>query len=158
MPTAHMIYGYIGAGKTTFARKLERDVPAIRFTHDEWMQDLYGSDPPVQSFQTYSAQVSRRIELVWHRCFELGLDVVLDLGFWSRAQRDAVREFVDSVGGSHVLYALECAEDVAWARVERRNLNLDSSLYIARNTFEIFKPRFESLGADETHVTLNTER
>jgi predicted kinase len=31
MPTAHLIHGYLGAGKTTFARQLERDIPAIRF-------------------------------------------------------------------------------------------------------------------------------
>ena len=44
-----------------------------------------------------------------------------------------------------------------WSRVEHRNRNLGSSLYIARNTFEIFKPRFEPLGADETHVAIQAE-
>jgi predicted kinase len=157
MPTAHMVYGYIGAGKTTFARKLEHDLPAIRFTHDEWMTDLYGHDPPAELFPVYSARVSSRLDAVWKRCFELGLDVVLDLGFWSRAERDAAREFVGSVGGTHVLYALECPEDVMWSRVEHRNRNLGSSLYIARNTFEVFKPRFEPLGADEVHVVIKAE-
>ena len=32
MATAHLIYGYLGAGKTTFAKKLERELPAIRFS------------------------------------------------------------------------------------------------------------------------------
>jgi len=40
MPTAHLIHGYLGAGKTTFARQLERNIPAIRFSHDEWMVRL----------------------------------------------------------------------------------------------------------------------
>jgi len=35
MSAAHLIHGYLGAGKTTFARQLERDIPAIRFSHDE---------------------------------------------------------------------------------------------------------------------------
>ncbi|HLH02610.1 MAG TPA: AAA family ATPase [Bryobacteraceae bacterium] len=42
MPTVQMIFGYLGAGKTTFARKLERELPAIRFTLDEWVTRLFG--------------------------------------------------------------------------------------------------------------------
>jgi predicted kinase len=47
MATAHLIHGYLGAGKTTFARRLEEELPAIRFSHDEWMTNLYGDDPPI---------------------------------------------------------------------------------------------------------------
>jgi predicted kinase len=47
MPAAHLIHGFLGAGKTTFARELERNIPAIRFSHDEWMVRLYGIDPPI---------------------------------------------------------------------------------------------------------------
>ena len=36
-PLAHIIIGFIGSGKTTFARRLERETGAIRFTKDKWM-------------------------------------------------------------------------------------------------------------------------
>ena len=36
-------------------------------------------------------QVSRLIGKQWTRCVELGLDVGLDLGFWSRRERDETR-------------------------------------------------------------------
>ena len=51
MPTVHMIHGYLGAGKTTLALKMEQELPAIRFTHDEWMTRMYGDDPPVDQFR-----------------------------------------------------------------------------------------------------------
>ncbi len=35
--------------------------------------------------------------------------------------------------------------------------NLGSSLFIPRGSFEIFKPRFEPLGADEAHVVIEAE-
>ena len=45
MTNLHLIYGFVRAGKTTFARKLESEISAIRFTHDEWMVKLYGHNP-----------------------------------------------------------------------------------------------------------------
>ncbi len=152
MATAHLIHGYLGAGKTSFARRLEHDLPAIRFSHDEWVTRLYGDDPPADEFQELCRRVSEQIDSLWPRCLELGLDVVLDLGFWSRRQRDETRATVSALGAGTRLYRLDCAEDEAWRRVEQRNLNLDGSLFIHRNTFEVLKSRFEPLGDDEERI------
>jgi len=80
VPTAHLIHGYLGAGKTTFARRLERNIPAIRFSHDEWMVRFYGNDPPIEHFADYCRRVYEQMEEIWPRCLELGLNVVLDFG------------------------------------------------------------------------------
>ena len=156
MPTAHLIHGYIGAGKTTFARRLERELPAIRFSHDEWMARLYGDDPPVDRFAEFHDRVSKLIETHWTRCVELGLDVVLDLGFWSRTQRSEIRATVLALGASARLYRLECSDDEAWRRVEQRNLYLDGSLYIVRHTFDTLKSRFEPLEDDDHRSELRS--
>ena len=80
MATAHLIHGFLGVGKTTLAQELEQTIPAIRFSHDEWMTRLYGDDPPVELFQEFCRRVSEQLEEVWSRCLELGVDVVLDIG------------------------------------------------------------------------------
>lgn len=49
-PVAHIVIGFIGSGKTTFARKLERETGAVRFTKDEWMVRLFGNTPPKDTF------------------------------------------------------------------------------------------------------------
>jgi predicted kinase len=154
MATAHLIHGYLGAGKTTFARRLENDLPAIRFSHDEWMTRLYGSDPPVDEFPELCRRVSEQIDKLWPRCLQLGLDVVLDLGFWPRLQRDETRATALALGAGTLLYRLACTEDEAWRRIEKRNLNLDGSLFIHRNTFEVLKSRFEPLGEDEERIEI----
>src|SRR5262245_30776939 len=113
MPTVHLIHGYLGAGKTTLARRLETTLPAIRFTHDEWMARLYGEDPPVALYGDHFRRVSEQIGDVWPRCVELGLEVVLDLNFWSRRQRDETRAKIAAHGARSLLYRLACADDEA---------------------------------------------
>lgn len=155
--TAHLVHGYIGAGKTTFARALELRLPAVRFTHDEWMVALYGQDPPAAVFPEYFRRVSALIGAQWTRCLALGVDVVLDLNFWSRAQRDETRRAVEALGGSHRLYHLELPDEEAWARVERRNAE-PGALLVARTTFEVLRERYEPLGPDEPHEVVRPPR
>jgi predicted kinase len=121
MPTAHLVHGYLGAGKTTFARQLEADLPAIRFTHDEWMSRLYGTDPPLEHFATYHRNVWSLMQDTWVRCLALGLDVVLDMNFWRRSDRDAARSAVAGLGATCKLYDLKCSESETWRRIDARN-------------------------------------
>jgi predicted kinase len=136
------------------ARQLERDIPAIRFSHDEWMTRLYGDDPPVEHFAKFYRRVSEQTEEVWSRCLELGLDVVLDFGFWTRQDRDATRVKVSALGARALLYRLICSEDKAWRRIEKRNANLQGSLLIVRNTYEVLKVRFEPLDSEEARIEI----
>jgi predicted kinase len=94
---------------------------------------------------------------VWMRCLVLGLDVVLDLGFWTRAERDRVRGQIAALGADHRLYELTCPEHEAWARIEARNRDLGGSLLITRNTFEVLKARFEPLAGDEERVVVGAD-
>tara|TARA_R110002124_G_scaffold16882_1_gene71362 strand:+ start:2013 stop:2480 length:468 start_codon:yes stop_codon:yes gene_type:complete len=151
-----LLHGFIGAGKTTFAKKLESDERALRFTHDEWMNKLYGEDPPAEQFDEYAQRISGVMQAAWTRCLDLGVNVVLDFGFWSRAERDTIRGVVARHGGEPVLYHLNCAEEIAWKRVDERNRALGGSLFIAPNTFEVLKARFEPLSDDEPSVEILT--
>ena len=154
MATAHLIYGYLGAGKTTFARRLERELPAIRFSHDEWMTRLYGDNPPIEDFADFYQRVYEQVEEIWPRCLELGIDVVLDFGFWTRQVRDDTRAKISALGAQARLYRLTCSEDEAWRRVEKRNTDLQGSFLIDRNAFDAFKERLEPLDPDEAHTEI----
>ena len=151
MATAHLVFGFLGSGKTTLARRLERRHGAVRFTPDEWMARLFGEDPPADTFGDRAAAILDIMEPLWVRCLSLGLDVVLDFGFWSRAERDRVRAAVEAVGATPVLWAVRCSDDEARERIARRNAAAHRSLYIAPATFDLLKARFEPLDPDEPH-------
>lgn len=151
-PKAFLLHGFIGAGKTTFARRLESEKRALRFTHDEWMNQLYGNDPPEERFPEFAQRVFRVMESTWTRCLTIGTSVILDFGFWSWAERARTRALVAEHGGDAVLYRVNCADDVAWERVNSRNSRLADSLFIAPDTFLTLKSRFEPLRDDEERV------
>lgn len=155
-PLAFLLHGYLGVGKTTLARRLEAEHAAIRFTHDEWMRALYGSDPPEALFADHAGRVSRLIEATWTRCLALGLNVVLDSGFWTRAERDRTRALIAQLGGECRLYRLTCPDEIARRRIVRRNEDLDASLFIAPATYDALKARFEPLSPDERSIEMIT--
>jgi predicted kinase len=156
-PTVHLLHGFLGAGKTTFARQLERQLPAVRYTPDEWLSRLFGDDPPADQFQRHLDAVFELMAAHWRMVIRCGADVVLDYGFWSRASRDAARRSAAALGCNTRLYALHCSEPTARRRCRERNHNLAGSLLITDPTFDALKARFEPLALDEPHTRIDTE-
>ena len=155
MPTAHLLFGYLGSGKTTLARALECQHDAVRFTPDEWMARLFGEDPPAEIFQEKAAAILSIMEPIWTRCLFRGVDVVLDYGFWRRSDRDRVRQLVREVGAVPQLWSLDCSDEEARERVALRNRAGHRSLYIAPATFDLLKHRLEPIEPDEDHTLYN---
>jgi predicted kinase len=150
-PLAFLVHRYLGVGKTTLARRLEAEHAAIRFTHDEWMLTLYSDDPPEALFAEYAGRVSGLIEATWTRCLELGLNVVLDFGFWSRSERDRTRALIAKLGGECRLYCLTCPDEIARQRIQGRNEDLDPSLFIAPATYDALRRASSHLARMRSH-------
>ena len=84
MPVLFLLCGLPGSGKTTLAMRLERERPALRLTPDEWIGAL--------AIDSHDEEKRAAVEaLQWEvaaQALVLGVDVVLDWGFWSRSERD----------------------------------------------------------------------
>jgi predicted kinase len=158
-PTLHLLHGIPGSGKTTFAQQLEREFRAVRFSPDEWMVTLHGTNPPEPVFRP---QHERIMALIWMhagRVLRAGSDVIIEGGFWSRASRDAARQRAKEFGVTHKLYALLCSADEARRRVLARTAAmLPGTLEITGPTFDLLLRQLEPLGTDEECVIVETPR
>ena len=157
MRIAYLVHGYLGAGKTTFAKRLAERTHAVRYSPDELMVERHGHDPPAARFAEYLDRIYGEIDAAWPRALENGTDVVLDFGFWTRAWRDAARARATGVGAETKLYFVRCTEDTARRRCRERNRDPGGSLHIADETFDVLKARFEPLGPDEPFELVETD-
>jgi len=58
------------------------------------------------------------------RALALGVDVILENGFWSRAERDEYRSRAKALGARVELRFLDVPRDELWARLSKRNADL----------------------------------
>ncbi|KKK04823.1 ATP-binding protein [Micromonospora sp. HK10] len=86
-PTLFLTVGLPCTGKTTAARRIEIEQAALRLTKDEWVKALYGPENPPSAGDV----IEGRLIQIGLRALELGTNVVLDYGLWSRDERSALR-------------------------------------------------------------------
>jgi predicted kinase len=146
MPTLLLICGLPGAGKTTLAKRLEQERPALRLTPDEWMAAL--------RIDLFDESRRSAVEgLQWQitaRTLALGADVILDWGFWSRVERDDYRGRAKRLGARAELYYLELSPTALWERVDARNRELPpATAHITRAQLEQYTRSFEPPTRDE---------
>ncbi len=99
--TVYLIVGLPGAGKTTHAKQLELEAPALRLTPDEWQIVLFDYENPDDKRDL----VEGKLIEIGMRAAQLGTNVVFDFGFWSRDERSALRSIAASLGcDSRVVY------------------------------------------------------
>ena len=100
-PTLFLTVGLPGTGKTTAARRIEAEHDALRLTKDEWMKALFGRDNPPSASEVIEGRLIR----IGLRALELGVNVVIDYGLWSRDERSALRQAAADIGaGVQILY------------------------------------------------------
>ncbi len=87
-PTLFLTVGLPSTGKTTAARRIEIERDALRLTKDEWVKALFGDENPRPAQEV----IEGRLIQIALRVLELGTNVVIDYGLWSRDERSALRQ------------------------------------------------------------------
>lgn len=141
-PRLIIVCGLPGSGKTTHAKIIERDLGAVRFSPDEWMDAL--------SVDLYDESSRAKIEtLQWklgQKLLARGLSVIIEWGTWGRSERDKLRLEARTLGAAVELHYLSAAEDVLFERIRRRGRENPP---IARGDLLRWSEIFEAPDAEE---------
>jgi len=146
MPKVMMMCGKLCSGKSTHAEKLQKECRAVILSIDEIMLAMFGHDAG-EKHDDYVAKAKGYLYKKSLEIIESGTDVILDWGFWTKAERDYAREFYGSRGIQNELYYIDI-DDREWnRRIEKRNQNIlahkSSAYYVDEGLAAKFNAIFE---------------
>ena len=146
MPTLHLICGLPGSGKTTLARRIEAEAPALWLSPDPWMARVVRDGWDAERREAVKAM---QMELAL-RALQLGVHVVSDAGYWSRRERDAARKAAAAVGADCRLHFLDVPIEELCRRLAARNADLPPDTFaVDQDQLDEMAGWFERPGDDE---------
>lgn len=154
--TIYLICGFIGAGKSTFARKLEEKTGAVRISKDEWSIRFIGNDPTIDGYAKWDRKIIDFSRDIAFNLAEKGIDVVMDEGFWEKETRNEMRRRAKAIGAKVVMYYLDTPIETVRERVLRRNDNPPKdSFKISREMLDGYLKNWEPSTEDENYLLAN---
>lgn len=143
--TIHIIHGYIAFGKTTLAKKLAHDLPAVYLNADEWIAKLYGHDIPEPEF---NARVNIVLGFIWEFAAQIistGTDVIMDIGPWSKQMRRDVANIAYKITPNVIFHTIILDPAIARNRLIERNKNQENLLDVTSpeyfdNNLQFYEP------------------
>lgn len=125
-PTLFLTVGLPGTGKTTAARHLEAERKALRLTKDEWVKALYGHENPRSAQEV----IEGRLIQIGLRVLELGSNVVIDYGLWSRDERSALRQAAADLGAIAEVHYFELTPAEQRRRLDQRQAEVPGTTWL----------------------------
>ena len=120
MATLHLICGTISSGKTTYARRMMAQKPALLLSVDEVTLALSSVIPPENHDMTTPLVKTWLLEKA-REALAADLDVIFDWGFWKKADREEMESTLTCEKINHVWHYIDISEKRWNAQIAQRN-------------------------------------
>jgi len=156
-----LICGKICSGKTIYAKKIAKDVKAVILSVDEIMLELFGQylgdkhDEIAEKTEKYLFR--RTVEII-----SVGINVILDWGFWRREQRQITTKYFNNLGINVEWHFIDVDDNTWNNNLSKRNNaiknNEDKSYFIDENIIKKFHNLFEKPEQNEIDIWYKNNR
>lgn len=152
-PTVYMLCGLAGSGKSTYSKKLEVEQGIPRFSLDETYFSLTGNKRPEHHNYEVEKQAEEQIIAEMKRRLANGQSLILDHGFWKKANRDRYRQLIQESGGTPKLIYFKVPKQELLRRLEERNKAATIGTHIiSPELLDTFYERFEEPSGEGEEV------
>ena len=138
MATLHVVSGKAGSGKTTLARRLGRELPAIVICEDEWLSKVAPGVSSLADYVRSSAQCRSVIEPLTSDLLRLGTSVVFDFAGNTVRDRQWAVAIARRAAADVIVHYLPADEDSCKARIHQRNETKPEGVYFGHVTDDLF--------------------
>ncbi|WP_240549580.1 AAA family ATPase [Devosia salina] len=149
MPVLTLMVGLPGSGKTTRARALAARTGALRLTPDEWQTRLFDDDMHHPDHDRRHDEIEAIMWEIAAHILQCGGDVILDFGFWTRAERADFAARAAALGATCQIRFDDVPLDELERRVAARNQDEGGHFVIPIEVLRNWARVFEAPDADE---------
>lgn len=149
-----MVCGKICSGKSTYAKRLRRENNAVLLSIDEIMLAMFGQ----YVGEMHDEYVARTEKYLFGKSLEIidsGINVVLDWGVWTEAERTEAREFYESRGIGYELHYIDVSDAVWRERIAKRNNAISEGRIDAYYVDENLAAKFGAIFEPPTDKEIN---
>lgn len=150
--TLYIIQGFIASGKTTFSKKLANEKNAVHLNPDEIVTKMYDKD---YYMENWNICFDNAVSSMWDMAKQYLIknkDVILDMGFWKREDREYARSIAKSTNAKYIHYYLYVPDEVLKERIIQTRPDEWVKLHL--ENFEKNKANFE-VPKDEDVVVIH---
>lgn len=155
MAKVFLICGKICSGKSTYAEQLKSKSNAVILSVDEIMLSIFGQHTG-EKHDEYCKNVQKYLFDKSLEFINVGVNVILDWGFWQKADRKFAKDFYRSKKIECELHFIDISEEMWQQRIAKRNDLIScgklDAYFVDENLAQKFGAIFDCPDKDEVDV------
>ena len=143
-PTVYLLCGLPGSGKSTFAKEQEAK-GLVRLTLDEELFKRFGREFPNEKYSEYETKTKTELKDVLKENVTNSKSVILDYGFWKKAEREEYKQLIETIGAQWKLLYFKIPTTILKERLQIRNqVDPVNNHQIEESLLDTFDTQFEA--------------